>query len=116
MRKKINLLFLLMMILAACPAFASQGRKTVAAAGTAEALTSSYTAFSSVTICAETDNTGIISVGDSGVVAALSTRTGVPLSASDCYTIDAGDWGSSDLRTVFIDTTVSGDGVTYHSI
>ncbi len=116
MKNKIAIFSLIIMTLIVAPAYAANGRKTVTSAGTAEALVSTYTPFSRVTICAETDNTGIISVGDSGVIATLATRTGVPLEASDCYTINSGDWGSTDLRTVFIDTTVSGDGVTYHTI
>ena len=115
--KNFKIPFIAIAIAMACsPLYAANGRKIVASAGTAEALTSTYTPFSKVSICAETDNTGVIAVGDSGVIASLATRTGVPLSASDCYTINAGDSGSSDLRAVYIDTTVSGDGVTYHSI
>lgn len=116
MKLKTGIIAFLMFVIAGTPLFAANGRKTVASAGTAEALSSTAQPFSRVTVCADTDNTGIIAVGDSGVIANLATRTGVPLEASDCYTINAGDWGSMDLRTVFIDTTVSGDGVTYHTI
>lgn len=83
-------------------------RKTVAAAGTAEVLTSeTYSGKVSLAITAETDNTGYIAVGGSEVVAALATRTGIPLAAGDTVTLD-------ELpQEVFIDATVSGDGVTF---
>lgn len=83
------------------------GRKTVATAGTAEALAAS-TAVKYVVITAETDNTGVICVGSSTVVAALATRRGIPLEAGDSTVIPI-----DDLADVYIDTTVNGDGVTY---
>lgn len=83
------------------------GRKVVATAGTAEALATS-TSCKSVTITAETDNTGVISVGGSTVVAALATRRGTPLNAGDSMSI-----GINDLSKIYLDTTVNGDGVTY---
>lgn len=83
------------------------GRKVVAVAGTAESLAATTTC-KKVDIVAETDNTGIIVVGDSTVVAALATRKGVPLYAGDFYSLEI-----ADPATLFLDTTVSGDGVTY---
>lgn len=91
----------------AIPATVGDGRKVVAAAGTAEALATT-TAIKSVVVTAETDNTGIIAVGGSGVVAALATRRGTPLSAGESIALDI-----DDLADVFIDSTVNGDGVTY---
>lgn len=85
-------------------------RKVVASAGTAEALVSTSTYVNTVSICAETDNTGTIVVGDSPI-ASLSTREGTPLSAGACMSISAYD--SFDLLNWKLDTTVSGDGVTY---
>lgn len=88
------------------------GRKVVAAAGTAEALASAVTGgVTEVIITAETDNTGIIVVGDSSVVAALATRKGTPLSASESIVMEA-----TNLDSIYLDTTVSGDGVTYQYI
>lgn len=87
------------------------GRKTVTSAGTAEALSSTNTSVREIIITAETDNTGIIAVGDSSVVASLSTRTGLPLSAGDTAVLDVGNLGST-----YIDATVSGDGVTYLAV
>lgn len=89
------------------PSTIGDNRKVVASAGTAEALAAS-TACKSVVITAETDNTGTISVGGSTVVAALGTRRGTPLGAGESVAIDI-----DNLSKVFIDATVTGDGVTY---
>jgi hypothetical protein len=83
------------------------GRKTVASAGTAEALAGS-TPCKRVVITAETDNTGVITVGGATVVAALGTRRGVPLFPGDAIELEI-----DNLADVNIDTTVNGDGVTY---
>lgn len=90
------------------PTTVAEGRKTVAAGGTAEPLSTSTTRVTSVAITAETDNTGIIVVGGSAVVAALATRKGTPLNAGDTLTLDI-----DQLSDIYIDTTVNGDGVTY---
>lgn len=85
-------------------------RKVVAAAGTAERLAAiTGTSCARIDITAELDNTGIICVGGAGVIAALATRTGTPLAAGDTVTLNV-----RDLYFVFIDATVSGDGVTYN--
>ncbi len=85
----------------------ADGRKVVAAAATAEALAGATTC-QRVDITAETDNTGIIVVGGSTAVALLASRQGTPLSAGDSYSLEI-----DDLADVFIDATVSGDGVTF---
>ena len=84
------------------------GRKTVDAAGTAEALSASSLVADFIIITAETNNTGVITVGASTVVATIATRRGVPLNAGDTISL-----GGVDLADVYLDTTVSGDGVTY---
>lgn len=86
----------------------ADNRKTVTTAGTAEALESSENVVNFVIITAETNNTGIIVVGASTVVAAVATRRGIPLNAGDSISL-----GGVDLNEVYLDTTVSGDGVTY---
>lgn len=86
----------------------SGGRQTVATAGTAVQLSTAATRVKSVCVTAETDNTGYIVVGGSGVVAALSTRKGTPLNAGDSVTLDI-----DQLSDVYIDATVNTDGVTY---
>ena len=85
----------------------ADGRTVVTTAGTRVVLASS-TSCKKVDITAETDNTGIIVVGGTTVVASLSTRRGVPLYAGDTYSIEI-----DDLNDVNLDSTVSGDGVTY---
>ncbi len=84
-----------------------EGRKEVTVAGTAEAIAAS-TECTSVTIQAEFNNTGIIVVGTSTVVASEASRVGIALSAEDSITIS-----TDDLAKVFIDATVSTDGVTF---
>jgi len=84
------------------------GRKTVAEGGKAVALATTTTSCVWVTITAETDNTGIITVGGKGVLSKLEERQGVPLEKGDSVTIPVGD-----LAQVYIDTTVNSDGVTY---
>jgi len=83
------------------------GRKVVASAGTAEALAAS-TACQKVDIQAELDNTGIIVVGGSTVVAAAGTRRGIALRAGDSYEFEI-----DNLADIYIDATVNGEGVTF---
>ena len=82
-------------------------RKTVTAAATAEALGTGT--FNVLDICAELNNTGIMSIGFSPV-AAESTRTGIPLNPGDCWHYEPKD-REGDLAKIFVDTTVNGDGV-----
>lgn len=84
------------------------GRKVVTTAGTRVTLVSSSTPCKKIDIVAETDNTGVIVVGGSGCIAALSTREGVPLSAGQPYSLEI-----DDAQDVYLDSTVSGDGVTF---
>ena len=84
------------------------GRKVVAAAGTAERLVASNTSCRKVTIMAELDNSDYVVIGDSTVVAALATRRGIPLSAGTSITLDI-----EDLYTIFVDSVVNGEGVTF---
>ena len=79
------------------------GAKVVTTAGTAEALGAS-TAIKSVTIKASSANTGIIYVGGSGV----SSATGISLGANDSVDITI-----ANLATVYIDSSVSGEGVGF---
>lgn len=84
-----------------------QGVKTVTAAGTDEALAASTTA-KRVVIQAQTDNTGFIAVGTTGVDATEATGTGILLYAGDSITLDI-----DNLSDIYIDSTVSGEGVRY---
>lgn len=85
----------------------NHGVKTVTSAGTDEALASS-TACKKVLIQAQTDNTGVIAVGASGVDATVATGTGYLMYAGDAIEMDI-----DNLNDVYIDATVSGDGVRY---
>ena len=85
----------------------TDGRKTVAAAGTAERMSANFSC-KSVVLTAETDNAGTVVVGGASVVAALSTRRGTPLTAGQSLTLPV-----NNLNLVWLDVTTSGDGVTY---
>lgn len=85
----------------------TDGRKVVTTAGTRVALAAS-TVVKEVVITAETDNTGIVVVGGSTVVAALATRSGIPLNAGDSISFQI-----TNLNAISLDSTVSTDGVTY---
>lgn len=84
------------------------GRKVVATAETREQLTTTSTSILWVIITAETDNTGVITVGGTGVIGKLSTRIGTPLEAGRSATFPV-----DNLTDIWLDTTVNGDGVTY---
>lgn len=83
------------------------GRKVVTTAGTAVTLAASA-ASKEVTITAELNNTGTVTVGGSTVVDATATRQGSPLYPGDTITI-----ATDNLTEVYIDAEVNGDGVTY---
>lgn len=94
--------------MAALPRIVS-GRKVVAAAGTAESLMAApAVGCAALVLTAETDNTGYVVVGDSGVVAAEATRKGTPLAAGESMSLDI-----QNPSLVYLDVTVSGDGVTW---
>lgn len=99
----------LMLGASAAPNFSNigVGNKSVAAAGTAEVLSTS-TKCQKVEITAFETNTGIIVVGGSGVVAAAATRKGTPLSPGNTLTLNI-----HNLAKIYLDTTVSGDSVSY---
>ena len=83
------------------------GRKTVTTAGTREKIDiSDVTEW--IIITAETDNTGYVVVGGDTVVAALATRRGTPLNVGDTITLAV-----DNPNRIWLDVTVSGDGITY---
>lgn len=91
------------------------GRQTCAVAGTPRSLAGTGSTFtdpagpiSGVAVTAETDNTSIVVVGGSDVVAALATRKGTPLSAGQTawFPVD-------DLSDVYVDALVNTEGVTF---
>jgi len=83
------------------------GVKTVTTAGTDEALAGS-TACKKVDIQAQTDNTGLIAVGFTGVDATEATGTGVILYAGDTYSLEI-----DNLSDIYIDSTEDGEGVRF---
>jgi hypothetical protein len=85
----------------------SDGRKTVAVAGTREVLAGS-TAIKKVDITALQANSGVVVVGGTTVIAAAGTRQGVPLRALDTITIN-----TNNLADIWLDVLVSGEGVSF---
>lgn len=83
------------------------GVTTVTTAGTDVALAGS-TACKRVTIQSQTDNTGVIAVGATGVDATVATGTGILLFPGDIFELDI-----DNLADVFIDSSVNGEGVRY---
>jgi len=91
----------------------TSGRKVVAAIGTAERLSDTQLLVDMLEVAAETDNTGLITVGGSAVIGALATRKGNSLTSSKTKVFIAPEGKKINLRDVWLDTTVNGDGVTY---
>jgi hypothetical protein len=83
-------------------------RKVVTTAGDSVQLATS-TPCKKVVIQAETNNTGVIVVGGTTVVAAQATRRGIALFPGDVYEEEI-----DNLADVYLDATVSGDGVTFN--
>lgn len=83
------------------------GVKTITTAGTDEALAGS-TACKRVVVQSQTDNTGLIAVGATGVDATVATGTGVILYPGDSFELEI-----DNLADVFIDASVNGEGVRY---
>lgn len=94
------------------PTTGGQGRKLVTSAGTPVALAST-TAAKKVIVTALQSNTDVVVVGFTGVVAGTSndagaTRTGIPLFPNQAVELTV-----VDLASIFIDSVVSGEGVSY---
>jgi hypothetical protein len=83
------------------------GVTTVTTAGTDVALAAS-TACKRVVIQSQTDNTGLIAVGATGVDATEATGTGIILYPGDAFELE-----TDNLADIFIDSTVNGEGVRY---
>lgn len=88
----------------------ADGRRTVAVAGTPVALGSS-TGTDSVAVTALSSNSGVVCVGSKTVKAEAANRTGTPLGPGQSMTLD-----TDDLADVFIDATVSGEGVSWTAV
>ena len=88
----------------AIPSSLSYGNTNVTTAGTEVALASSTALTSGVTVKAKASNTGLIYVGLNGV----SSSTGFQLAAGEQIFIEI-----DNLATVYVDSAVNGEGVTY---
>ena len=84
-------------------------RKVVTAAATAERLEDSTHVVGMLIIQAETDNTGLVALGGPNVDVTATSQEGTQLYAGEImpplYYVD--------LYDIWIDSAVSGDGVTY---
>ena len=87
------------------------GDKTVAVAGTAEALSATAQRVRSVTIVAKDTNTGRVYVGGADV--ASTTNGGLQAGDSLTHTSVSG-W--LDLPDLYVDASVSGEGVDYYAV
>jgi len=82
------------------------GKKIITTAGTKETLVSSSTPCKEVLIMALPSNTGEIWVGDSNVSA--TNKIGIVLYKNDAVLIPI-----DNLQKIYLDATVSGDGVSF---
>lgn len=87
----------------------TSGRKTVSSAGTAETLVATSTPCNEVIITAESDNTGTIAVGGADVVATSGSEKGSILASGESMVLTV-----NDAQLVYLDASVSGDGVAYN--
>ena len=85
----------------------ADGVTTVSSAGT-DVVLGGDVACKKIDIQAQTDNTGLIAVGFTGVDATEATGTGVIFYAGDTYSLEM-----VNLNLIYIDSTVSGEGVRY---
>lgn len=83
------------------------GLKLVATAGTAVQLAAA-TAVRKVTIQARPENTDVVVVGASTVVAASGTRRGIALLPGASVTLNV-----KDLSDLYVDAVTNNDGVSY---
>lgn len=84
------------------------GTKSVGTAGTRVQISSAFTPCISIALTANSANSGIICVGGTAVVATSASRTGVPLAAGDSLILEF-----DNLNKIYLDSTVSGEGVSY---
>ena len=85
------------------------GRKAVAAFGTAVQLTTQAVRADTLVITAFAANTKVIAVGGSTVLAAVATGRGAALPAGASLVLH----NVEDTSKIFIDSQVNGEGVTF---
>lgn len=93
------------------PSTIGHGVRTVTTAGTDVQLSATTVPCKKVLIQAQTDNTGWIAVGAIGVDATEATGTGSLLAAGDADELEI-----DNLNKIYIDATVSGEGVRYRYV
>lgn len=86
------------------------GGKTVAVAGTAEAMVSASKRVKSVVIIAKSGNTNRVYVGSSDV----DSATNGGLGAGESVTIESVEW--LNLADVYLDVGFSGEGVDFYAV
>lgn len=86
----------------------SGGKKTVTNAGTAECLVSSTKPCAGVIIQALRTNTGFIFIGGTDVLGTAGSENGISITPAQTIMIPA-----NNLNVIYLDATVSGEGVTY---
>lgn len=86
----------------------ADGLQLVAVAGTAEPLVATSTPCRMVEIQARPENTDVVVVGASTVVAAAGTRRGIALVPNASVQIRV-----TDVADLYIDAVVSGEGVSF---
>ena len=91
------------------PVFLS-GEKTVAVAGTAEALVAASQRVKSLVIVAKKANTNQVYLGGSDV--ASTTNDG--LDAAESLTIEAVGW--LDLANIYLDVDTNGEGIDFYAV
>ena len=85
------------------------GEKTVAAAGTAEAL-SAAKRVKALAIVAKAGNTGQVYIGGSDV----SSATNDGLDAGEVLSFEAEGW--MNLADIYVDSGVNGEGVDFYAV
>lgn len=86
------------------------GAKTVASAGTAEALVGASRRVKSVVIVAKSGNTNRVYLGGSDVDSATSGGLG----AGESITLESVGW--LDLVEIYLDVGVNGEGVDFYAV
>ncbi len=88
------------------PIVITDGSLSVATAGVRTRFTTANIPCFSITMTANSANTGMLSVGGSAIVA---VSNGLPLSAGDTAIIEI-----DNLNKLYLDSTVNGEGLTYY--
>lgn len=99
------------------------GQKVVAVAGTAEPLTATRFACSTVTIQPLADNTGEVRIGgrlvsaEDTAITSIASGYGLALSPGDSgVAFPVGPPAQYDLSSIFVDADVNGEGVQFIAV